>query len=188
MSNVPTERIRNIALLSHSGAGKTILAEAMLYAAGVTSRLGRVEDGTTTSDFDPEEHKRTTSVGSSIINVPWDGCKLNVIDTPGYADYRGEVISGVRVADAAVIVVAAQAGIEVGTGQMWNLAVERDLPRVVYVSKMDRENADFNGVVAALQDRFGRHLVPVHLPIGAEASLSGVVNLLDSASETPAGM
>ncbi len=188
MSNVPTERIRNIALLSHSGAGKTILAEAMLYAAGVTSRLGRVEDGTTTSDFDPEEHKRTTSVGSSIINVPWDGCKLNVIDTPGYADYRGEVVSGVRVADAAVIVVAAQAGIEVGTGQMWNLAAERDLPRAVYVSKMDRENADFDGVVAALQDRFGRHLVPVHLPIGAEASLSGVVNLLDADAETPAGM
>lgn len=188
MSNVPTERIRNIALLSHSGAGKTILAEAMLYAAGVTSRLGRVEDGTTTSDFDPEEHKRTTSVGASIINVPWADCKLNVIDTPGYADYRGEVISGIRVADAAVIVVAAQAGIEVGTVQMWNLAAERDLPRVVYVSKMDRENADFDGVVAALQDRFGRHLVPVHLPIGAEASLSGVVNLLDADAETPAGM
>ena len=188
MSNVPTERIRNIALLSHSGAGKTILAEAMLYAAGVTSRLGRVEDGTTTSDFEPEEHKRTTSVGSSIVNVPWDGCKLNVIDTPGYADYRGEVISGIRVADVAVVVVAAQAGIEVGTGQMWNLAAERDLPRVVYVSKMDRENADFDGVVAALQERFGRHLVPVHLPIGAEASLSGVVNLLDADAETPAGM
>ena len=188
MSNVPTERIRNIALLSHSGAGKTILAEAMLYAAGVTSRLGRVEDGTTTSDFEPEEHKRTTSVGSSIVNVPWDGCKLNVIDTPGYADYRGEVISGVRVADVAVVVVAAQAGIEVGTGQMWKLADERDLPRAVYVSKMDRENADFNGVVAALQDRFGRHLVPVHLPIGAEASLSGVVNLLAEDAETPAGM
>ena len=188
MSNVPTERIRNIALLSHSGAGKTILAEAMLYAAGVTSRLGRVEDGTTTSDFEPEEHKRTTSVGSSIVNVPWDGCKLNVIDTPGYADYRGEVISGVRVADVAVVVVAAQAGIEVGTGQMWKLADERDLPRAVYVSKMDRENADFNGVVAALQDRFGRHLVPVHLPIGAESSLSGVVNLLDADAQTPAGM
>ena len=188
MANVPTERIRNIALLSHSGAGKTILAEAMLYAAGVTSRLGRVEDGTTTSDFDPEEHKRNTSVSASIINVPWDDCKLNVIDTPGYADYRGEVVSGVRVADAAVIVVAAQAGIEIGTGQMWRLADERDLPRAVYISKMDRENADFDNVVAALQDRFGRHLVPVQLPVGAEASLSGVVNLLDAAAETPSGM
>ena len=188
MSNVPTERIRNIALLSHSGAGKTILAEAMLYAAGVTSRLGRVEDGTTASDFEPEEHKRNTSVSAAIVNVPWDGHKLNVIDTPGYADYRGEVFSGIRVADTAVIVVAAQAGIEVGTGQMWRLADAGNLPRAVYISKMDRENADFDNVVAALQDKFGRHLVPVHLPIGAEASLSGVVNLLDADAETPAGM
>ena len=188
MANVPTERIRNIALLSHSGAGKTILAEAMLYATGVTSRLGRVEDGTTTSDFEPEEHKRNTSVSASVVAVPWDESKLNVIDTPGYADYRGEVVSGVRVADSAVVVVAAQAGIEVGTGQMWRMADERDLPRAVYVSKMDRENADFHSVVSALQDRFGRHLVPAQLPIGAEASFSGVVNLLDPDAETPAGM
>ena len=186
MPNVPTERIRNIALLSHSGAGKTILAEAMLYTAGVTTRLGTVEDGTTVSDSEPEEHKRNTSVNTAIVTVPWDGHKLNVIDTPGYADYRGEVASGIRVADLAVILVAGQAGIEVGTGQMWKLAEQRSLPRILYVSKLDRDNADFDQVVAALQDRFGRHLVPVQMPVGSEASLSGIVNLLDPQADVPA--
>ncbi len=188
MPNFTTERIRNFALLSHSGAGKTILTEAMLHTAGVTTRLGTVEDGTTVSDYEPEEHKRTTSVNTAIVNVPWKDTKLNVIDTPGYADYRGEVISGVRVADAAVIVVAAQAGIEVGTGQMWRLAEERDLPRVVYVSKLDRENANFAGVVEALQERFGRHLVPVQLPIGAESSVSGVIDVLNPNADVPDGL
>ena len=186
MPKFTTERIRNLALLSHSGAGKTILAEAMLNTTGISTRMGTVEDGTTVSDYEPEEHKRNTSVNTAILNVPWNGHKLNVIDTPGYADYRGEVVSGIRVADAAVILVAAQAGIEVGTRQMWNLADERDLPRIVYISKLDRENADFGGVVAALQERFGRHLVPVHLPIGSETSLAGVINLLDSNSDVPA--
>ena len=186
MPNFPTERIRNIVLLSHSGAGKTILAEAMLHAAKVTNRLGRVEDGTTASDFEPEERKRGGSVSAAVMNVPWNGAKINVIDTPGYADYRGEVVSGARVADTAVIVVAAQAGVEVGTSQMWNLAERRSLPRVVYISKMDRENADFDGVVANLQERFGRHLVPVCLPVGAESAFSGVVSLLDPNADVPA--
>lgn len=163
------------------------MTEAMLHTAGVTTRLGTVEDGTTVSDYEPEEHKRTTSVNTAIANVPWKGYKLNVIDTPGYADYRGEVVSGVRVADAAVILVAAQAGIEVGTGQMWRLAEERNLPRVVYVSKLDRENANFAGAVEALQERFGRHLVPVQIPVGAESSVSGVVSVLDPDTDVPAG-
>ena len=185
MPNLPTERIRNVALLSHSGAGKTILTEAMLHVAGVTSRLGTVEDGTAASDFEPEEQKRGTSVNTAVMNVPWNGHKINVIDTPGYADYRGEVMSGVRVADAAVIVVAAQAGVEVGTGQMWRLSGERGLPRILYISKVDRENADFDGVVEQLQERFGRHLVPVQIPVGSEASFSGVVNLLDPTAKVP---
>ena len=147
MVNVPTERIRNIVLLSHSGAGKTILAEAMLHTAGVTTRLGTVEDGTTASDFEAEEQRRGTSVNTAILNTPWRGHKINVIDTPGYADFRGEVMSGIRVADAAVLVVAGQAGVEVGTGQMWRLADPRDLPTVVYVSKLDRENASFDTTV-----------------------------------------
>ena len=143
MVEITTEQIRNVALLSHSGAGKTILSEAMLHQAGVTTRLGRVEDGTTASDFEPEEAKRQTSVQTAVLNAPWREHKLNLLDTPGYADFRGEVVSGVRVADSAVIVVAAQAGVEVGTAQMWDLATERGLSKVVYVSKMDRDNADF---------------------------------------------
>lgn len=185
MAKFTTERIRNIVLLSHSGAGKTILAEAMLHTSGATTRLGRVEDGTAASDFEPEEHKRTTSVNTGILNAQWKDHKINVLDTPGYADYRGEVISGVRVADTAVIVVAAQAGIEVGTGQMWNMAEERDLPRIVFISKIDRENSDFYSVVESLQERFGRHLVPVQIPVGAEADFSGVVDLLDPDADVP---
>ena len=153
MAKFSTERIRNIVLLSHSGAGKTILAEAMLRITGATTRLGRVEDGTTASDFEPEEHKRSTSVNTAILNAQWNDHKINVLDTPGYADYRGEVVSGVRVADTAVIMVAAQAGIEVGTGQMWSMAGERDLPRIVYISKIDRENSDYYSVVDSLQQR-----------------------------------
>ena len=185
MAKHPTERIRNIALLSHSGAGKTILAEAMLYATGVTTRLGRVEDGTAASDFEPEEHKRGGSVSAAVLNALWQDHKINLLDTPGYADYRGEVVSGLRVADTAVIVVAAQAGIEVGTTQMWQMAEERDLPHIVYVSKLDRENSDFYSVVDSLQQNFGRHLVPVQIPIGAESSFSGVVNLLDPDADVP---
>ena len=185
MPKFATERIRNIVLLSHSGAGKTILAEAMLHNAGATTRLGRVEDGTTVSDFEPEEQKRQTSAGAAVLNTPWKDHKINVIDTPGYADYRGEVVSSVRVADSAVIMVAAQAGIEVGTGQMWKLADDRDLPRVVFISKIDRENANFGAVVEALQERFGRHLVPVQLPIGQEDSFSGIVNLLNPDEAAP---
>lgn len=186
MAKFTTERIRNIVLLSHSGAGKTILAEAMLHTSGATTRLGRVEDGTTASDFEPEEHKRATSVNTAVLNTQWRDHKINILDTPGYADYRGEVVSGVRVADTAVIVVAAQAGIEVGTGQMWNMAAERDLPRIVFISKIDRENSDFYSVVESLQERFGRHLVPVQIPVGAEADFSGVVDLLDPGADVPA--
>ena len=185
MAKFSTERIRNIVLLSHSGAGKTILAEAMLHMTGATTRMGRVEDGTAASDFEPEEHKRGTSVNTAILNAQWKDHKINVLDTPGYADYRGEVVSGVRVADTAVIMVAAQAGIEVGTGQMWSMAGERDLPRIVYISKIDRENSDYYSVVDSLQQRFGRHLVPVQIPVGSEAAFSGVVNLLDMSADVP---
>ena len=188
MAELTTERIRNVVLLSHSGAGKTILSEAMLHEAGVTTRLGRVEDGTTASDFEPEEAKRQTSVQTSVLNAPWRDHKLNLLDTPGYADFRGEVISGVRVADAAIIVVAAQAGVEVGTAQMWELATKRGLSKAVYVSKMDRDNADFARSVESLNERFGRHLVPVQLPIGSEGSFAGNVNLLDPEASVPDGM
>ena len=183
-----TDKLRNVVLLSHGGAGKTILAEAMLHSAGHTTRFGRVEDGTTASDFEPVETRRQSSAQAALLACPWRDHKINIIDTPGYADFRGEVISGIRVADAAVIVVSGAAGIEVGTAQMWDLADDRSLPRVIYISKMDRENANFERTADALSERFGRECVAVQLPIGAESDFSGVVNLLDPNADIPADL
>ena len=188
MAKFDTQQLRNIVLLSHSGAGKTILAEAMLHEAGVASRLGSIEDGTTTSDFEAEEQRRQTSILTSILPCPWRECKVNIVDTPGYADYRAEVISGLRVADGAVVVVSAPSGVEVGTRQMWRMAEERDLPRIIFVSKMDRENADFQRVMDSLAADFGRQCVPLQVPIGSESSFSGAVSLLDPDADVPDGL
>ncbi|MCH8206336.1 MAG: elongation factor G [Chloroflexi bacterium] len=188
MPETTTDRLRNVVLLSHSGAGKTVLSEAMVHASGVTNRMGSIEEGTTTSDFEPEEVRRQSSSQTSLLPCPWRGHKINLLDTPGYADFRGEVISGVRVADAAVVVVAAPAGVEVGTQQMWQIADGRGLPRMVFVSKMDRENADFQRAMDSLTEKFGRRCIAVNIPIGSEASFSGIVNLLDSDGSAPEGM
>ena len=188
MPETTTDRLRNVVLLSHSGAGKTVLSEAMLHTSGVTNRIGSIEEGTTTSDFEPEEVRRESSSQTSLLPCPWRGHKINVLDTPGYADFRGEVISAVRVADATVVVVAAPAGVEVGTQQMWQMADRRGLPRLVFVSKMDRENADFQRAMDSLTERFGRRCIAVNIPIGSEASFSGIVNLLDSDASAPDGM
>ena len=188
MPTFSTDKLRNVVLLSHGGAGKTILAEAMIHSAGLTTRFGRVEDGTTVSDFEPEEIRRQSSAQTAILACPWRDHKINIIDTPGYADFRGEVISAARVADAAVVVISCVAGVEVGTVQMWDLANERSLPRIIYISKTDRENADFQRAMDAVTDRFGRECVAVQLPIGAESDFSGVVNLLDPNADIPADL
>ena len=185
MASVTSDRLRNVALLSHTGAGKTILAEAMIHSAGASTRLGSVEDGTTASDYEPEEVRRGSSVQLSLLRCPWKDTELNLLDTPGYADFRGEVVSGVRVADAAVVVVSARDGVEVGTQQMWKVADQHSLPRLVFVSKMDQENADFPRVMDELTERFGRQCVPVCLPIGSQDGFSGVVNLMDPGSDVP---
>ena len=185
MADVTTELIRNVVLLSHSGAGKTILSESLLNQTGVTNRIGTVEDGTTVSDFEAEESKRGNSVQTSIMHAPWRNHKINILDTPGYADYRGEVVSGIRVADCAVIVVSAPSGLEVGTSQMWKMTDDLSLPRIVYISKMDRENADFGRALDSLTERFGRHLVPLQVPVGSEASFSGVINVLAKDADVP---
>ena len=184
MARYDTKQLRNIVLLSHSGAGKTIASEAMLHVAGLTSRLGTVEDGTTSSDFEPEEIRRQGSVQSSVISCLWNGHKINVLDTPGYADFRGEVISSVHVADAAVFVIACPSGPEVGTTQMWSIADARSLPRLIYLSKMDKENADFNRSMDLITERFGRKCVPIQIPVGSESEFNALVNLLDSESIT----
>ena len=188
MPAVPQDRIRNVVLLSHGGAGKTSLTEALLYTAGAVTRIGTPEDGNTTSDYEPEEIKRTSSVQATVLPCTWRDHKINLIDTPGYADYRGEVVSSARVADAAILVVSGPAGVEVGSTQMWNMAVERDLPRIVYVSKLDRDNADFERVVESLQEAFGRHVVPIQMPIGSESDFSGIANLLGDESDVPDGL
>ncbi|MEE2884404.1 MAG: elongation factor G [Chloroflexota bacterium] len=188
MNEPNSTQIRNIVLLSHTGAGKTMLAESMLNAAGVSTRMGSVEDGTTVSDYEPEESKRGSSIQLSVLRCPWKSNQFNLLDTPGYADFRGEVISGVRVADSALIVVSAPSSVEVGTQQMWKIADQNDLPKIVYVSKMDRENADFQKVVDDLTERFGRQCVPLTIPIGSEDNFSGVIDLLDSKAQIPDGL
>jgi elongation factor G len=172
------DRIRNIGLFSHGGAGKTSLAEAMLYDTKSINRLGRVEDGNTVCDFDPDEIKRHISVNAAIAPVEWRDTKINVVDAPGYADFVGDVKSALRIVDAAVIVMDASAGVEVGTEQAWRFAEERALPRFVFVNKMDRENASFAAALASARDKFGKRVAPIQVPIGSEKAFKGIVDLL----------
>jgi len=172
------EQVRNVALLGHLSAGKTSLAEAMLFSSGATNRLGRVEEGNTVTDYDSEEVRRKISVSVALAPCEWDGRKLNAIDAPGYVDFVGEVKSAVWAADAAAIVVDAVSGIEVGTEQVWAVADERGLPRLVFINKMDRDNANPEQVVEQLQAIFEARAVRVQIPVGKEAGFQGVVDLL----------
>ncbi len=177
MNAYTSDQLRNVVLLGHSGAGKTMLGEAMLFASGVTNRLGRVEDGNTVSDYDPEEHARTYSISLSMLPVEWAGTRLNMIDTPGYADFIGEVVSGLAAADSALITVDASSGIEAGAELAWSQAEARGLPRFIAVTRMDREHADFPQVLDSMRDRFGVKVVPLAIPIGSADSFEGVVHL-----------
>ena len=173
-----TQHIRNVILMGHGGVGKTSLSEAALFVSGATTRLGSVEDGNTTSDFDEDEHKRKFSINMTVIPVEWEDHKINFIDTPGYADFISEVVSASTAADAALVVVDAVAGPEVGTDRTWQIADRRSLPRMIVINRMDRENADFEGVLAACQRRWGHRVAPLQLPIGAHHSFEGVIDLL----------
>jgi elongation factor G len=178
MKEYATADIRNVALIGHGSTGKTSLSEAMLFSAKAINRLGRVDDGTTTSDFDPDEIRRSFSVNLSVLPYEWQGTKLNILDTPGYADFVGEVKCGVRAADAAVIVVCAASGVQVGTEYAWTYADEQNLPRLVFINRMDRENADFHQTLSQLQGMYGQKCVAFQLPAGAQADFRGVVDLL----------
>lgn len=178
MKHYPADRVRNVALLGHSGAGKTSLSEAMLFDSGVLTRMGRVEDGNTVSDYDQEEKRRGISINLTALPVEWQGFKLNFLDAPGYVDFVGEEHSAVAAADAALIVVDAVAGVEVGTEVAWQIAEDGGLPRIIYINKMARENANPNRVIAELREVFGANFVPVQVPVGAEANFKGVVDLL----------
>jgi len=179
MKDYATGQLRNVVLLGHGSAGKTSLVEAMLFASGAINRMGEVENGTTVTDFDEEEIRRHISLNLAVAPVEWKKCKINVLDTPGYTDFVGEVKSAIRVADLALILVDAVAGVEVGTELVWNYAEEQGLPRMIVVNKMNRENANLGRTLQALRETFGVNFVPVQLPIGAEGQFAGVVDLVN---------
>lgn len=173
------QNLRNVALVSHSSAGKTTLTEALLHLSGATNRRGRVEERNTVSDFDPEEQRRGISINVSVVPVEWNGCKINILDAPGYLDFAGDARSALRVADGVVVLADAVSGAEVGTELMWEYANERKLPRLVFINKMDRDNARFERALQSLRSTFsGSNLVPVQMPIGQGSGFKGIVNLI----------
>lgn len=184
MKTYATDRVRNVALMGHSGSGKTSLSEALLFDSGALTRMGRVEDGNTVADFDPEEKRRGISISLSTVPVEWEGYKVNVIDTPGFLDFQGDVFSASLAADAALLVVDAVSGVEVGTELAWQVAADGNLPRLVFVNKMDRENANAERVLEGLRETFGANFVPVQVPIGSESSFQGVVDLISKQAFT----
>ena len=171
------DKIRNVALVGHSGAGKTTLAEALLYRAGTIQRLGTIEDGTTVTDFDPEEHARGMSLSLALAPFVWKGFKINLIDTPGYADFVGDVHAALRVSDLAIFVVSAVDGVEVQTEYAWNVAEALRVPRMVFINKLDKERASFDRTLDQLRDRFGAGIAPIELPIGEQDSFHGIADL-----------
>ncbi len=183
MAAMTTSQIRNIVLGAHSGAGKTTLADAMYFKTGVVNRRGRVDDKTSLSDYETEEQDRGSSVQMTILPCVWRDHKINVLDTPGYPDFRGDMLSAMRVADAAVILVSAPSGIEVGSIQAWQAAEDAKLPRVIVVNKLDRPETDFDEIVALIQDAWGRTCVPVQAPEGSGEGLTAITDLLDGAVE-----
>lgn len=178
MKSFTTDHIRNVALFGHQGAGKTMLAESMLLCMGETNRIGTIEEGNTVSDYSPEEIDRNNSIQTSVMHGVWKNSKINILDLPGFADFAGEWTGAATVVDAALIVISAVGGIEVGTERSWSQAVVKNLPRFFVVSKIDRENASFADLVDRLQERFGPRAVPLYWPIGEGAGNSGVVDLL----------
>ncbi|MCD6021692.1 MAG: elongation factor [Actinomycetia bacterium] len=188
MKTYDAKDIRNVLLVGHGGSGKTTLLESMLFASGAITRMGTVEDGNTVSDHDPDEQHRQISVSLSMAPIEWNDVKINVLDAPGTADFVGDVRSAVRAADAVIVVVSAVDGVEVQTEFAWELAVQEDLPRAVFVNKLDRERADFPATLDQLVSSFGNQVAPFELPIGAESEFSGIADLLhEKADLYPSG-
>jgi len=179
MPHKAADRIRNVALIGHRGSGKTSLHEALLFEAGVINRLGRVEDGTTTSDYEPDEQAREMSIGATVSSFEHDGRKINLIDTPGEPSFIADTVASLRVADAVVVVVNGVMGVEVHTNRLWQRADKEGLARLVFVNMLDRERADFFRALESLQEAFGNHVVATEIPIGSEHEVSGVIDLID---------
>ncbi|MDE6015690.1 MAG: elongation factor G [Acetatifactor sp.] len=178
MNVYTTDKIRNVVLLGHGGSGKTSLVESMAYLSGITSRMGKVADGNTVSDYGKEEQKRQFSISTSVVPIEWEGYKINVIDAPGYFDFVGEVEEAISAAGAAIIVVNGKAGIEVGTQKAWELCEKYKLPRFVYVSNMDVDNASFRQVVEDMTELYGKKMAPFHLPIREDEKFVGYINVI----------
>ena len=178
MNVYTTDKIRNVVLLGHGGAGKTSLVEAMAYLSGITNRMGKISDGNTISDYDKEETKRLFSINTSVVPIIWDDVKINILDTPGYFDFVGEVEEAVSAADAAIIVVSGKNGIEVGTKKAWEICEKYKLPRMVFVTDMDIDNASYRQVVTDLQELYGKKIAPFHVPIRENEEFVGYVNVL----------
>src|SRR6266700_3150767 len=178
------ENIRNVVLISHVGAGKTSLIDAARYESGAATRQGKVDEGSSVADYDPDELKRSMTLNAKVLPIEWKNIKINFIDTPGYADFSGEVKAGLRVADAALVVVTAEKGVEVGTELTWQYADERNLPRMVVVNKLDRENTSFDNALKSLRDQFGLKVVPLQIPIGEQSGFRGVVDLVSQKGYT----
>jgi elongation factor G len=178
MKEYSTGNIRNVVLISHGGAGKTTLGDAMLFLSGGNDRFGRVDDASSVLDFDPDEQRRKTTISTSVAPVEWKGTKVNVLDTPGYFDFVGEVRSALRVGDGALVVVDATGGVEVGTELVWQYAQEFQVPRMVVVNKLDRENTDFEAVVAQINEAFGGHATPLYLPVGKNVAFKGLIDVI----------
>ena len=179
MKNYPTELIRNIAMAGHGGTGKTSLIESMLFTAGATSRLGKVDDGNSTSDFDADEISRKMSLYTSICPVEWNDAKINIIDTPGFTDFVGDVIGAMSAVETAVIVIDGSGSVEVGTDNAWDLATEAGISKIFYINKRDKENMNWTSTCEALRDAYGKTVTPVYIPIGKEAEFSGLIDILN---------
>ena len=183
-----TDEIRNVVLLGHGGSGKTSLVEAMSYVSGATNRMGKIVDGNTISDFDKEEQKRKFSLSTTLVPIEWEKAKINILDTPGYFDFVGEVEEAVSAADAAVIVVSGKAGVEVGTEKAWELCDKYNLPRMIYVTEMDVDDASFRQVVEDLTERYGKVIAPHFMPIRENEKLVGYVNIIKNAARRYTGV
>jgi elongation factor G len=173
-----SDKIRNVVVLGHGGCGKTGLVEAMAYITGITSRLGRVEDGNTISDYDKEEQKRHFSINTSVVPIEWEDTKINLLDTPGYYDFVGEIQQAMSVADGAVIVVSAKSGVQVGTKRAWEYCEEYNIPRIFFVTDMDDDNASFRRTVESLTELYGRKIAPFQIPVREEGEFVGFVNVV----------
>jgi elongation factor G len=184
MKQYSPEHLRNVVLLSHSGAGKTTLSEVILFSTGTINRLGKIEAGNTTSDYDPDEIKHRISINLSLLPFEWHESKVNLLDTPGYLDFVGEVKAAIRVSEGAIILASAASGLEVGTELTWNYSQEAGQSRMIFINKMDRENANFNKTVEQCQSRFGSKCVPLQMPIGSHTGFKGVIDLISMKAHT----